>query len=229
MQNSRGGELLVEERILKDMLYQEFARIGKSLSSPKRLEILDVLSQSPKSVEKLAKITGMTVANVSQHLQTLHNARLVDYKKDGNFVIYELADPAVSDFMGTLHDLSEKQSIQVRQIKKEFLNDNFEMEGLSLLELKDRMENGEVLLLDVRPKEEFEEAHIPGAVSIPIDELEGKLASLPSNFDVVAYCRGPYCLMSVEAVALMRKKGIHAYRLEKSVQDWDQFAKQEGY
>lgn len=219
---------MVEERILKDMLYQEFARIGKCLSSPKRLEILDLLSQSPKSVEKLAKSTGMSVANVSQHLQTLHNARLVDYKKDGNFVIYELADPAVSDFMDNLHDLSEKQSVQVQQIKKEFLNDNFEMEGLSLPELKDRMENGEVLLLDVRPKEEFEEAHIPGAVSIPIDELGDKLASLPANFDVVAYCRGPYCLMSVEAVELMRTKGIHAYRLEKSVQDWEQFASQEG-
>jgi rhodanese-related sulfurtransferase len=115
----------------------------------------------------------------------------------------------------------------VQQIKKEFLNENFKMEGLSLPELKNRMENGEVLLLDVRPKEEFEEAHIPGAVSIPIDELEDKLASLPADFDVIAYCRGPYCLMSVEAVELMREKGIHAYRLEKSVQDWDQFAKQE--
>ncbi len=218
---------MLEERHLKDMLYQEFARIGKCLSSPKRLEILDLLSQSPKSVEKLAKITGMTVANVSQHLQTLHNARLVSFKKEGNFVIYELADSAVSDFMGNLHDLSEKQSVEVQQIKKEFLNENFKMEGLSLPELKNRMENGEVLLLDVRPKEEFEEAHIPGAVSIPIDELEDKLASLPADFDVVAYCRGPYCLMSVEAVELMREKGIHAYRLEKSVQDWDQFAKQE--
>lgn len=218
---------MVEERSLKDMLYQEFARIGKCLSSPKRLEILDLLSQSPKSVEKLAKSTGMSVANVSQHLQTLHNARLVDYKKDGNFVIYELADSAVSDFLDNLHELSEKQSVQVQQIKKEFLNDNFEMEGLSLPELKDRMENGEVLLLDVRPKEEFEEAHIPGAVSIPIDELGERLASLPANFDVVAYCRGPYCLMSVEAVELMRTKGIHAYRLEKSVQDWEQFANQE--
>lgn len=217
---------MVEERSLKDMLYQEFARIGKCLSSPKRLEILDLLSQSPKSVEKLAKSTGMSVANVSQHLQTLHNARLVDFKKDGNFVIYELADSAVADFMGNLHDLSEKQSIQVQQIKKEFLNDNFEMEGLSLPELKDRMDTGEVLLLDVRPKEEFEEAHIPGAVSIPIDELGDKLASLPANLDVVAYCRGPYCLMSVEAVELMRTKGIHAYRLEKSVQDWEQFANQ---
>ncbi|CAM4030227.1 ArsR/SmtB family transcription factor [Lederbergia lenta] len=215
------------ERKLKDMLYQEFARIGKSLSSPKRLEILDLLSQSPKSVDGLAKSTGMTVANVSQHLQTLYNARLVDFKKQGNFVIYELADSAVSDFMSTLHRLSEKQLLQVQYIKKEFLNNHFEMEGLSLTDLKKRMENREVLLLDVRPKDEYEEAHIPGAVSIPIEELEDKLATLPSNCDVVAYCRGPYCLMSVEAVEILKTKGINAFRLENSVQDWKEFVKQD--
>lgn len=218
---------MINERSLKDLLYQEFARIGKSLSSPKRLEILDLLSQSPKSVEGLAKCSGMTVANVSQHLQTLHNARLVHYKKKGNFVIYELADSAISEFMSTLHQLSEKQLVQVQQIKKEFLNDHFDMTGVSLSELKERMEKGEVLLIDVRPKEEYEEAHIPGALSIPIEELEGKLASLPSNIEVVAYCRGPYCLMSVTAVELLKTNGIHAYRLEKSVQDWKQFIKQE--
>lgn len=205
------------------MLYQEFARIGKSLSSPKRLEILDLLSQSPKSVEGLAKNTGMTVANVSQHLQTLHNARLVSFNKQGNYVIYELADSAVSDFLSTFHSLSEKQLVQVQHIKNEFLNNHFDMEGLSLLDLKKRLENGEVLLLDVRPKEEYEEAHILGAVSIPIEELEEKLASLPTNCDVVAYCRGPYCLSSVEAVKLLKTKGINAFRLEKGVQDWKQF------
>jgi rhodanese-related sulfurtransferase/DNA-binding transcriptional ArsR family regulator len=218
---------LSDERTLKDMLYQEFARIGKCLSSPKRLEILDLLSQSPKSVEGIAKNTGMTVANVSQHLQTLHNAKLVNFKKQGNFVFYELADTAVSDFITTFHNLSEKQSFQVQQIKKEFLNNNFEMDGLSLPELKQRMENGEVLLLDVRPREEYEDAHIPDAVSIPFEELEEKLSSLPANIDVVAYCRGPYCLMSVDAVELLKSKGINAFRLEKSVKDWMQFINQE--
>lgn len=215
------------ERTLKDRLYEEFARIGKSLSSPKRLEILDLLSQSPKTVEGLAKSTGMTVANVSQHLQTLHHARLVNYQKQGNYVIYKLADSVVSDFMETFHHISEKQLLQVQQIKKEFLNSHFEMEGLSLSELKKRMDNGEVTLLDVRPKEEYEEAHIPGAVSIPVKELQDKLTSLPLNIDVVAYCRGSYCLMSVKAVQLLKQNGIHAYRLEKSVQDWKQFIKQE--
>lgn len=220
--------MLHEERFLKDMLYQEFARIGKSLSSPKRLEILDLLSQSPKSVEGLAKNTGMSVANVSQHLQTLYNARLVSYKKKGNFVIYELATPAVSNFLYSLHKLSEKQLVQVQQIKQEFLSSHFELEEMSLLDLKVKMENGEVLLLDVRPKEEYEEAHISGAISMPVQELEEKLTALPENLDVVAYCRGSYCLMAVEAVKILKSNGFHAFRLEKSVQDWKEFVEKGG-
>lgn len=214
---------MFNERNLKDLLYQEFARIGKSLSSPKRLEILDILSQGPKSVEALSKAAGMSVANVSQHLQTLSNSRMVKFQKKGNYVIYELADTAISDFLNSLHTLSEKQYVEVQQIKQEFLNANLGMAGISLEELKERMEKGEILLLDVRPKEEYEEAHIPGAVSIPIEELREKLSVLPSNYDVVAYCRGPYCLMSVEAVELLKRRGINALRLEKSVQDWNQF------
>ena len=147
---------MLNERNLKDLLYQEFARLGKSLSSPKRIEILDILSQGPKSVEALAKATTMSVANVSQHLQTLSNSRLVKFQKKGNYVIYELADTAISGFLKCLHTLSEKQFVQVQQIKQEFLNANLGMNGISLVELKDRMEKGEVLLLDVRPKEEYE-------------------------------------------------------------------------
>ncbi|WP_019156538.1 ArsR/SmtB family transcription factor [Robertmurraya massiliosenegalensis] len=214
------------ERTLKDLLYQEFARIGKSLSSPKRLEILDILSQGPKSVEALSKATTMSVANVSQHLQTLSNSRLVKFQKQGNYVIYELADTAISDFLASLHTLSEKQFVEVQQIKQEFLNANLGMDGISLEALKERMENGEVLLLDVRPKEEYDVAHIPGAISMPMEDLKEKLASLPSNCDVVAYCRGPYCLMSVEAVELLKAHGLNAFRFEKSVHDWNQFESQ---
>lgn len=214
---------ILNERNLKDLLYQEFSRIGKSLSSPKRLEILDLLSQGPKSVEALSKASTMSVANVSQHLQTLYNSRMVKFQREGNYVIYELADKAITDFINSLHTLSEKQFVEVQQIKQEFLNANLGMDEVSLSELKDRMEKGEVLLLDVRPKEEYENAHIPGAVSMPIEELREKLSSLPTNYDVVAYCRGPYCLMSVEAVELLRTKGINALRLENSVQDWYQF------
>ncbi|WP_347939548.1 metalloregulator ArsR/SmtB family transcription factor [Peribacillus simplex] len=211
---------MFHERYLKDLLYQEFARIGKSLSSPKRLEILDILSQGPKSVLALSKTANMSVANVSQHLQTLANSRLVKFQKKGNYVIYELADAAISDFLTSLHTLSEKQFVQVQQIKQKFLNVNLELDGISLSELKDRMDKGEVILLDVRPMEEYEEAHIPGAVSMPIEELSEKLSTLPSNCDVVAYCRGCYCLMSVEAVELLRSKGFNAFRLEEGVHDW---------
>jgi rhodanese-related sulfurtransferase len=216
---------MINERNLKDLLYEEFARIGKSLSSPKRLEILDLLSQGPKSVDTLAKATDMSVANVSQHLKTLFNSRLVKFKKDGNYVIYELADEIISDFLSSLHALSEKQLVQVQQIKEEFLNDQLGIEGITLSELKDRMDKGEVLLLDVRPKEEYEKAHIPGAVSIPIEELEEKLSSLPANCDVIAYCRGPYCLMSAEAVEILKAKGINAFRLEEGVKEWNQITK----
>ena len=214
---------MLNERNLKDSLYQEFARIGKSLSSPKRLEILDLLSQGPKSVEGLSQAANMSVANVSQHLQTLNNARMVKFRKNGNYVIYELADDVIADFITSLHTLSEKQFVQVQQIKQEFLNTGIGMDGVSLPELNDRMEKGEVLLLDVRPQEEYENGHIPGAVSIPIEELNEKLSSLPTNLDVVAYCRGPYCLISAEAVKLLKEKGITAFRLENSVQDWKKF------
>lgn len=214
---------MINERNLKDLLYHEFARIGKSLSSPKRLELLDLLSQGPKSVEALSKGTSMSVANVSQHLQILSGSRLVNYTKKGNYVIYELADKSVSDVLASLHNLSERQFVEFQQIKQEFLNNKFGVDGVSLSELKERMEKGKVLLLDVRPKEEYEEAHIPGAISMPIEELRVKLSSLPPDYDVVAYCRGPYCLLSVEAVELLKERGIHAYRLEESVHEWKQF------
>ncbi|MEQ6049120.1 metalloregulator ArsR/SmtB family transcription factor [Lysinibacillus capsici] len=213
----------MNERNLRDLLYQEFARVGKSLSSPKRLEILDILSQGRKSVETLAKNTEMSVANVSQHLQTLLNARLVKFTKEGNFVIYELADDVIADFLSTLHALSEKQLIQVQQIKEAFFNKHLGIEGVTLAQLVTRMEKGEVLLIDVRPKEEFEKAHIPGAVSIPIEELEEQLSSLPTDFDIVAYCRGPYCLLSAQAVKMLKAKGINAFRLKEGVLEWKNF------
>lgn len=165
----------------------------------------------------------MSIANVSQHLQTLLNAKLVTYRKRGNFVIYQLAYGIISDFLASLHLLSEKQLVQVQHIKQEFLNIHLGLEGVTLPELKNRMGNGEVLLLDVRPKEEFEESHIAGAISIPIEELKEKISTLPDNYDVVAYCRGPYCLLSVEAVELLRSVGVNAFRLEESVKDWEQY------
>lgn len=214
---------MINERNLRDLLYQEFSRIGKSLSSPKRIEILDLLSQGPKTVESLAKATEMSVANVSQHLQTLNNSKMVKFKKEGTYVVYELSDHIIGEFISSLHSLSEKQYPQVQQIKQDFLNANKSVEEVSLDELNNKMENGEVLLLDVRPYAEYERAHIPGAVSMPLEELKEKADSLPANRDIVAYCRGTYCLMSLRAVELLQSKGVNAYHLEKNVQDWNEF------
>ncbi|SFM28555.1 Rhodanese-related sulfurtransferase [Paenibacillus sp. 1_12] len=217
------------ERKWKNQLYQEFARIGKCLSSPKRLELIDLLAQGPKSVDQLAKITGMSVANVSQHLQTLHESRLVRFTKKGNYVIYEIAELCVADFMVSLHRLSEKQLVEIQRLKSEILQHHVSMEPIALDELMERMEKGEVLLLDVRPEDEYEMGHIPGAISIPIEELENHLASLPVNKEIVAYCRGPYCLMSAQAVEIMKSKGIKASRLEEGVHEWKHYVEHSNF
>ncbi|WP_407653423.1 ArsR/SmtB family transcription factor [Brevibacillus ruminantium] len=211
------------ERKWKDQLYQEFARIGKCFSSPKRLELMDLLAQGPKSVDQLAKNTGMSVANVSQHLQTLHDSRLVTFTKKGNYVIYELAELSVADFMVSLHRLSEKQLGEIQRLKTEILQHYESMEPVALEELMERMEKGEVLLVDVRPREEYEIGHIPGAISVPVEELEKHLAALPADKEIVAYCRGPYCLMSAQAVEILRTKGIKASRLEEGVHEWHHY------
>lgn len=211
------------ERKWKDQLYQEFARIGKCLSSPKRLELLDLLSQGPKSVDQLAKITGMSVANVSQHLQTLHESRLVRSHKQGNFVIYEIAELSVADFMVSLHRLSEKQLVEVQKLKTQILQKHASVEPIALEELLERMEKGEVILLDVRPHDEYETGHIPGAISLPMEDLEKHLASLPADKEIIAYCRGPYCLMSAQAVEILKNKGIKASRLEEGVIEWNRY------
>lgn len=150
----------MNEREFKNVLFTEFSRIGKCLSSPKRIEILDVLTQGPKSVERISQITSMSIANVSQHLQSLYYAKLVDYKKRGNFVYYELADPAVLHFLNSFYDLSEKQLIEIQHIKDQFMGQFLEVEAVSMDELLSRLESGEVTLLDVRPNDEYEAAHI---------------------------------------------------------------------
>ncbi|MBP1309551.1 ArsR/SmtB family transcription factor [Paenibacillus sp. SEL3] len=213
----------MNERDFKDGLFTEYARIGKCLSSPKRLEILDILIQGPKSVEVLSKMTSMSVANVSQHLQTLYQAKLVQSKKQGNFVYYELSDSSVLHFLNSLYDLSEKQLIEVQHIKEQFLGQFSDVEGVTMEELAMRMEKGEVTLLDVRPRDEYETAHIPGAVSVPIEELAEQLSLLPADSKIVAYCRGPYCLMAVRAIALLQARGFEARHLDKSVHDWNDF------
>jgi len=205
-------------------MYLELARIGKCLSSPKRLELLDLLSQGPKSVERLARHTGMSVANASQHLQVLFDARLVRFSKQGNYVVYDIADASVAAFMVGLRRLGEERSAEMQLMKSELFRQHEGLEAVTLEELAERMDRGDVVLLDVRPREEYDKGHIPGAVSIPFEELEQHLATLPADKEIVAYCRGPYCLYSAQAVESLRRRGRRALRLEEGVHEYLQFA-----
>jgi rhodanese-related sulfurtransferase len=206
-------------RAFKDAIYEQFARIGKAVSSPKRLELLDLLCQGPRTVEVLANESGLTVANASQHLQILRAARLVEAEKEGLFVNYRLADQTVCEFFRTMRMLAESRLAEVEQIKRRFLEGREGMEpvdGQALLEL---VAKGAVTVLDVRPVEEYNAGHIPGAISIPLKELQLRLMDLPRDQEIVAYCRGPYCVLSIQAVEMLRAKGFQAVRLEEGIQD----------
>ncbi|MFF2907215.1 ArsR/SmtB family transcription factor [Paenibacillus sp. NPDC057934] len=209
-------------RAFKDELYGQFARIGKCLSSDKRLELLHLLSQGPKSVEKLAKGTEMSVANVSRHLQVLLDARLVKFSKQGTYVIYSLANPEILDFLNSLWLLSESQLAEITRIKTNFMNNFEEIQTLSLNEVLNKVEDGSIILLDVRPAEEFEVGHIPGAISVPMEELDTYLQGLPKDTRIAAYCRGPYCIFSTQAVEKMQQEGFTAFRMEEGVYEWQQ-------
>lgn len=206
-------------RRFKDSVYEQLARIGKATSAPKRLELLDLLCQGPRTVEVLAREAAVTIANASQHLQVLRAARLVEAEKRGLYVEYRLANEEVCDFYLSLRGLAESRLAEVELVTNAYLSERGAMEPVASDELLRRVKKGEVTVLDVRPGEEYRAGHIPGALSVPIGELKARLKELPKNREVVAYCRGPYCVMAIEAVELLRKKGFTAHRLEKSVAD----------
>ena len=206
-------------RRFKDEIYDQFSRIGKAVSSPKRLELLDILCQGERTVENLANETALTIANTSQHLQVLKNSRLVEQEKKGLYVVYRPA-PMVCEFFLSMRKVAENRIAEIEQIKNRFLEGKKGMEPIDRNALIERIKNEEVTILDVRPPEEFMAGHINGALSVPLKQLEFMLAKLPKNKEIVAYCRGPYCVLSVEAVELLNKKGYHAVRLEEGVQDW---------
>ena len=207
-------------RQFKDAIYEQFARIGKAISSPNRLELLDLLCQAPRTVETLAKETGLSVANTSQHLRTLHTARLVDTDKHGVYVTYRLADDEVCEFFILLRMLSEKRLAEITHIVREYFEHREQMDPMDKDGLMTRIQEGSVTVLDVRPPEEYQAGHISGAISIPLKELESRISELPQDQEIVAYCRGPYCVLSVEAVELLRAKGFRSVRLEESAYDW---------
>lgn len=207
-------------RRYKDGLYEQFARIGKATASPKRVELLDLLGQGPRTVEALAELASISVANASQHLQVLRAARLVETRKRGLYVEYRLADDDVGRFFVTLRALAATRLAEVEQSTRAYFEGRGATDAVAGDELIARVRRGEVTVLDVRPAEEFRAGHIPRSVSIPLDELKARLKELPKGQEVVAYCRGPYCVMAAEAVELLRKKGYTATRMELGVPDW---------
>ena len=204
----------------KDSVYEQFARIGKAVSSPKRLELLDLICQGEHTVETLAKESRLTVANASQHLQILRAARLVETEKKGLYVIYRLADRSVCEFYRALRTLAESRLAEVEQITHRFLEGREGMEPVDREKLLERVRGGSVTVLDVRPEEEYHYEHIPLAISIPLKELAARLSELPRDREIVAYCRGPYCVLAIEAVEMLRANGFQAVRLDYGVQDW---------
>jgi rhodanese-related sulfurtransferase/DNA-binding transcriptional ArsR family regulator len=205
---------------LKTAIYEQIARIGQATASPSRLELLDLLSQGPRTVEALAKQTGQSVATTSHHLQVLRRARLVDGEKAGLYVTYRLADPQVGDFFLELRQLAESRLAEVQQVTRQYLEQRGALEPVDNEELVQRVRAGEVTVIDVRPREEYVAGHIPGAISVPLADLPKRLRDLRKRRDIVAYCRGPYCVMSLDAVDLLRRQGFRAQRLEHGVVEW---------
>jgi rhodanese-related sulfurtransferase len=209
-----------EKRTFKNQLYEQFARLGKAMASPHRLELLDVLAQCERTVEALALETGMSVANASQHLQVLRAAHLVEVRREGVSMYYRLADENVFRMWQAVRTVGEAQLAEIDRVVQTFLQDRTRLQPMGAHELLRHLSDDQIVLLDVRPAEEYAAGHLPQARSIPVTELEARLAELPVDREIVAYCRGPYCVFADEAVALLRARGYRARRLEQGVPEW---------
>jgi rhodanese-related sulfurtransferase len=211
---------VVEERRFKEQAYELVARIARAADSPRRLEMLEVLAQGPRTVESLARETALSVANASRHLQVLRQAGLVEGRRQGLFVEYRLADAQVFDLLRVLRVIAERRLGDVDRLVRAYLGARDDLEPVSREELLERVRSGSAVVLDVRPLEEYLAGHIAGAVSIPVAELPRRLRQLPSRKEVVAYCRGPYCLMAFDAVKTLRRHGRRARRLVEGFPEW---------
>ena len=209
-----------DHRAFKDLLYEQFARVSKAVANPHRLELLDLLAQRERTVEELAREAGLSIANASQHLQALRRAQLVDVRRDGAYAHYRLADERVFRLWQVIRDLGEDRLAEVDRLVHSFFGDRDGLEPVDLGTFQQMLEDDGVTVLDVRPVEEFQAGHIPGARSIPLTELERRIAELTPDREVVAYCRGPYCVFSDEAVTLLRTHGFQARRLSVGLPDW---------
>ena len=214
-----------EHREFKGRLFEQFARIGKALANPKRLEILDLLAQAERTVEEVARETVMPVASASQHLQVLKGARMVEVRREGLYAHYRLADDGVFRAWRAVRDLGEARLAEVDRVVETYLEDRGAMEAVDAVGLMERLADASVVVLDVRPEAEYRAGHVPGALSVPVDSLEAALQVLPKDKEIVAYCRGPYCVFSDEAVAFLKSRGYRASRLTEGFPEW----RAEGY
>lgn len=204
----------------KRLLFRQFAAIAKAAAHEHRLELLEALAQGDRNVEMLADRTGLSIANTSQHLQQMRRAGLIQARRDGKFVYYRLSDSAVLDLTAALARIGERQSAEVDRIVHDYLQSRDVMEPVSRRELLGRIKKGDVQVLDVRPEDEFALGHVRGAINVPLDKLRKRLAALDPKKEIVAYCRGPYCVLSFEAVAELRRRGFRVRRLEDGLPEW---------
>ena len=210
----------MDGREFKSAIFEQLARVGAAFASPKRIEILDLLAQADRSVESIAECVSMSVANTSRHLQVLRQAGMVLARRDGSHVLYRIADASVIEGYRSLRNLAESRIAEVQRLAQAFFGEVDGAQSIGIEELLDRSRAGEVVVVDVRPQLEFEAGHFPGALSIPLDELSLRIGELDPNSSIVAYCRGPYCVMAAEAVARMRSAGFEAHRLADGLIDW---------
>jgi rhodanese-related sulfurtransferase/DNA-binding transcriptional ArsR family regulator len=204
----------------KQALFAQFAAVAKTLGHAHRLELLEQLAQGERSVEVLAQRTGLSIANTSQHLQHMRRAGLVANRRDGKFIYYRLADDGVLDLLAALRRIAERNSAEVERVIRSYFDKRDSLEPVSREELVERSRAGIVTILDVRPEDEFALGHLPGALNIPLRELEARLGEMDPKQEIVAYCRGPYCVLSYEAVAALRARGFKVRRLEDGLPEW---------
>jgi rhodanese-related sulfurtransferase len=207
-------------REFKSNIYTQFARIGKAFANPVRLELMDLLAQTERSVEELANLSSQSMANTSRHLQILHAAQMVRARKDKKFVFYKLANNCVWELWHTMQMLGELQLSEITQARERFFDEKEAVTKINRADLLKRIHTGKVMVLDVRPTEEFLAGHIKGAVSLPLNELRVKIQDLPKGVEIVAYCRGPYCVLSNEAVRILNANGYSASRLPDGIHEW---------
>ena len=204
----------------KQALYEQFAQVAKAFGNPQRLELVEHLAQGPRSVEALAAKLSLPVANVSQHLQAMRRAGLVTSERDGKFVNYRLADDGVLAAFAAIRSVAERHSAEVERVVRGWFDRRDDMEPISRAELAARISDGAVTVIDVRPPDEYALGHLPGAINVPLSQLEARLEGFEKGREVVAYCRGPWCVMSFEAVAALRANGLRARRLEAGLPEW---------